>query len=205
MRQKRGNPCRFFLGFLFFNLTVSEAVKADETAADNHFQKGLFEASLGSGAMFSPFAVNLSRPTVDYTVTEAVLGYMLTAPAGPGILRGNFEVAGSLFGGTIFNGEGTYVTGTTVWLRYNFVPETGRFAPYAQAGMGLTGTDLDRRIESQNFNFNLNLGAGVRYFVARNWSLNLECRYQHISNADMAEHNLGINAIGGLLSVSYFF
>jgi opacity protein-like surface antigen len=64
---------------------------------------------------------------------------------------------------------------------------------------------LDRRIESQNFNFNLNLGAGVRYFVARNWSLNLECRYQHISNADMARHNLGINAIGGLFSVSYFF
>jgi opacity protein-like surface antigen len=205
MRQKQWEPLRFVLLLLVFNLGISVTKAADETAADNHFQKGFFEASLGSGAMFSPFAVGLSRPTVDYTVTEAVLGYMLTAPAGPGILRGNFEVAGSLFGGGIFNGEGTYVTGTTVWLRYNFVPETARFAPYAQAGMGLTGTDLDRRIEGQTFNFNLDLGAGVRYFVARNWSLNLECRYQHISNADMAKHNQGINAIGGLFSVSYFF
>jgi opacity protein-like surface antigen len=205
MRQKRRNLVWFLLGFLIFNLAVSEAVKADDIAADNHFQKGLFEASLGSGAMFSPFAVGLSRPNLDYTVNEAVLGYMLTDPSGIGILRGNFEIAGSLFGGAIFKGEGTYVTGTTVWLRYNFVPETSRFAPYAQGGMGLTSTDLDRRIESQNFNFNLNLGVGVRYFIARNWSLNLECRFQHISNADMAQRNQGVNAFGGLLSVSHFF
>jgi hypothetical protein len=35
--------------------------------------------------------------------------------------------------------------------------------------------------------------------------LNLECRYQHISNANTGKHNLGINAIGPLLGVSYFF
>jgi opacity protein-like surface antigen len=205
MQQKRRNSWRVALVFIIFNVAASEALKADEPVAESHFQKGLFETSLGSGAMFSPFAVGFHAPTLNYTVTEAQLGYMLTDPAGPAFFRGNCEIAGSLFGGGIFEGEGTYVSGTTIWLRYNFVPHNSRFAPYVQGGAGLTLTDLNRRIEGQSFNFNLNLGAGVRYFLARSWSLNLEARFQHISNADMSPHNLGINAFGPVLSVSHFF
>jgi outer membrane protein X len=186
-------------------LPVAGTLIAGESLADDHFQKGLFETSLGSGAMFSPVIVGPSRPRLNYTLTEAQLGYMLSDLAGPSVLRGNFEVAGSLFGGGIFEGEGNYVSGITAWIQYNFVPRGSRFVPYVHAGMGLTDTDLDRQLEGQNFNFNLNLGAGVRYFFARNWSLNLECRYQHISNADLSAHNQGVNALGPMLSVSYFF
>ena len=46
-------------------------------------------------------------------------------------------------------------------------------------------TDIDHSILGQPFNFNLDLGAGVRYFIGRNWSLSLEYRYQHISNANL--------------------
>jgi opacity protein-like surface antigen len=205
MQQQRWLPGRFALLFLFSNLAISGTLTAGETAAENHFQKGLFEASLGSGVMFSPFVTALNRPTLDYTVTEVQLGYMLTEVAGPEPWRGNVEIVGSAFGGGIFEGEGSYVSGVAGWLRYNLVPNGSRFAPFVQGGAGLTETDLDRRIEGQNFNFNLNLAAGVRYFVSQNWSVNLEYRYQHISNADMSAHNLGVNAQGPVLSVSFFF
>jgi opacity protein-like surface antigen len=205
MKPNQRNPWRFALLFFIFVLAVSEALMAGETNADNPFQKGLFETSLGGGAMFSPFPVGLDRPTLDYTLTEAQLGYMLTDVSGPVFCRGNLEAVGGVFGGGIFEGDGNYVAGTTLWLRYNLVPRGSRFAPFLQAGAGLTETDLNRRLEGQSFNFNLNLGIGARYLFARNWSLNLEYRYQHISNANMSSHNQGVNADGPMLSVSYFF
>jgi opacity protein-like surface antigen len=205
MERKLGRLGRFAWSFFILQLAVAGTLRAGEPAADDPFQKGLFEASLGTGVMFSPMITGVSRPRVDYTITEAQLGYMLTEVSGPSVLRGNFEAAGSLFGGGIFDGEGTYVSGMTVWLGYNFVPRDSRFAPFVHAGMGLTETDVNRQLEGQNFNFNLNLGAGVRYFIAPKWSLNLECRYQHISNADMSSHNQGVNALGPILSVSHFF
>ena len=74
-----------------------------------------------------------------------------------------------------------------------------------QIGAGLTNTDLDRRIEGQNFNFNLNVGVGTRYFINPNWTVNLEYRFQHISNANLSSRNIGVNAEGFNFGVSYFF
>ncbi len=120
--------------------------------------------------------------------------------------RGNFEVAGEGFGSAIFEGPGGYIAGGTLWLRYNFVPKCScGFVPYFQAGGGGVSTDIDRGIVGQPFNFNLDLGVGVRYLAGRNWSISLEYRYQHISNADLGVRNLGINAGGPILGVSYFF
>ncbi len=207
MQQMKREPWwrALLLSILVLHWAGFRALEAAEPFAENHFQKGVFESSLGSGVFFSPFATGLHRPTVDYTLTEIQLGYMLTDTSGPGFWRGNFETAVSAFGGGIFEGNGNYVAGATLWLRYNFIPRGSRFVPFAQAGAGLTETDLDRRIEGQNFNFNLNLGAGVRYFLNPNWSLALEYRYQHISNANLSPRNEGVNADGPVLSVSYFF
>jgi opacity protein-like surface antigen len=77
--------------------------------------------------------------------------------------------------------------------------------PYIQAGAGLTATDVNRELTGQTFNFNLDLGAGVRYFVTRNCSVNLEFRYQHISNAKLSDKDLGVNACGPMLGISFFF
>jgi len=41
--------------------------------------------------------------------------------------------------------------------------------------------------------------------LGRNWALNLEYRYQHISNANIGPKNLGINASGPFLGASCFF
>jgi opacity protein-like surface antigen len=64
---------------------------------------------------------------------------------------------------------------------------------------------MDQRLIGQNFNFNLDVGAGVRCFIAKDWALNFECRYQHISNAKLNSRDVGINAVGPMIGLAYFF
>lgn len=198
--------------FVLLSLVSARAqVRADESAAsdsfsaDALFQQGQFEGSLNQGVLFSPFIATYKRPTINYTITEIQVGYMLTPFHDEGFFRGNLELLGEGFGSGIFKGSGSFIAGCTVWGRYNFVRPGWRLVPFVQAGLGLTSTDIDHKIVGQPFNFNLNLGVGARYFLRPRWSLNLEYRFQHISNADTGPHNLGINAQGPVLGVSYFF
>ncbi len=170
------------------------------------FVAGRYEAGFGSGVLFSPFVATRHRPTINCTITELQLGYMLGDVKEAGWLRGNWELAGDGFGSAVFEGSGSYVAGATLWLRYNFVPRQPLgLAPYLQGGAGIAFTDIDREIVGEPFNFNLDVGVGLRYFITQRWSVNLEYRYQHLSNANLGHHNLGINAHGPLLGVSYFF
>jgi opacity protein-like surface antigen len=196
---------------LSFQLAAaSESGGVDDAAetplAAHLFERGSYEAAFSSGALFSPFIATRHRPTIDYTLTGLQLGYMLGNVKGDGWWRGNFELAVEGFGSGIFDGPGSYIAGGTLWLRYNFVSaRSSPLVPYAQAGAGLVSTDIDRGIVGQPFNFNLDLGVGVRYLAGRNWSFSLEYRYQHISNANLGKRNLGLNADGPFLGVSYFF
>jgi len=199
------------LGFLL-NLTAYESLRAAEpepampqASVESSFDRGALEGTLNDGILFSPFLATQGRPTLNYELTELQLGYMLTPVRGACFWRGNVELVGSVFDGFIVEGRGTYVAGATVWLRYNFVPVDSRLVPFVQAGAGVCGTDLDRRLEGEDFNFNLNLGAGARYFITPKWSVNVEYRYQHISNANLSSRNVGVNADGPMVSVSHYF
>lgn len=183
----------------------NQAPDAGAFSIDTLFGQGRYEASFNNGVFFSPYIATYNRPTINYTITEIQLGYMLTEFRDTGFFRGNFEVLGEGFGSGIFAGPGSYIAGLTVWARYNFVRPGCRLVPYLQAGAGLVSTDIDRGIVGQPFNFNLDLGAGVRWFIRPRWALNLEYRYQHISNANTGKRNLGINAQGPILGVSYLF
>src|SRR5690349_11237732 len=174
-------------------------------AFGNLFAVGRWEGSFNAGVLFSPVIATYQRPTINYTITSLQFGTMLSELKGTGWLRGNFELAGEGFGSAIFQGPGGYIAGITLWGRYNFVRPDWRFVPFVQVGAGLTATDINRGVVGQTFQFNLDIGIGTRYFLAGHWSVNLECRYQHVSNANTGKHNLGINAIGPLLGVSYFF
>jgi opacity protein-like surface antigen len=173
---------------------------------DDNFHRGRFESSLSGGPMFSPIGSPQSRPTVNYAVGSLQLGYMLTEPpAGGGFLRGNLELSLEGFGDAIWKGQGNYIAGETLWIRYNFLPRDWCVVPYAQAGAGFVLTDTDRYLVGENFNFNLDLALGARYFIAPRWAVNLEYRFQHISNANLGPKNVGINAQGPILGVSWFF
>ncbi len=169
------------------------------------FQSGRYEVSLMSGLMFSPIGADRNRATEDYTVTGLQVGRMLSDVGGSGWYRGNWELALEAFGGAVVKGRGSYVAGGTLWARYNFVQPDWQVVPYFQMGGGAGGTDMDRRLIGETFNFNLDAAAGMRWFISEECALNLEFRYQHTSNATIAKHDLGINAVGPLVGISFFF
>jgi lipid A 3-O-deacylase len=179
---------------------------SETSPTEDLFRQGRYEAALINGVYFSPLGTTHNHPTINYTFTGVQLGYMLGDVKGNGWWRGNFELAGEAFGSAVYEGPGSFIAGGTLWLRYNFVPRNShKLVPFIEGGGGAVSTDIDHGLVGQPFNFNLDVGAGVRYFVGRNWAVSLEYRYQHISNANTGKHNVGINADGPFLGVSYFF
>lgn len=177
----------------------------NDVSFDSVFQKGTWELGLNSGILFSPFFDIATHRTINYTTTGIQAGYMLTDSRGSGWRRGNIELLGEAFGGGIVSGRGNYTAGFALALRYNFIPESWRVVPFAQIGLGAEFTDIDTRLLGQRFNFNLDAALGMRWFVASRVSLNLEYRYQHISDADQTKLNVGINAHGPVVGVSWYF
>jgi lipid A 3-O-deacylase len=194
------------LGWLFslpLALTCTCAIGAGVDFSENFHDR--YEMSLLSGAMFSPIGADNNRPTENYTLSGLQFAWMLTDVRGPGWLRGNWELPLEAMGGKVFDGKGSYVVGGTIWIRYNFIQPNWRVVPYMQLGAGAEATDMNEKLVGQTFNFNLDFAVGTRCFVAENWAVNLECRFQHLSNATLAKHDLGVNAIGPMIGVSYFF
>ena len=194
-----------FVGCLSSAFAIEPEPTQSITNWQQSFNAGQREATIGSGVFFSPFLATGGRPTVNYAGLSAQLGYMLNDLANGGPWRGNFEVMAEVWGDGIFVGRGTYLTGTTFWMRYNLVPPRGKWTPFFQLGAGVSFSDVDHRVFGQTFSFNLDAGIGCRYFVDSRSSLNAEYRFQHISNANTSDHNLGINAQGAVLSVSWYF
>lgn len=202
-----------FFWFAALLLGLSPAVLAENYNEDdllewdwkNNFGKGQRELTAGGVAYFSPANGLDGRPTINYAGAFAQLGYMINDLGASKTCSGNFEGIIEGYGASIFRGRGSYMTGTTLWLRYNVVPSRWKIVPYFQGGSGITLTDVDRDLLGQTFNFNLNLATGVRWFIGQRCSLNGEYRFQHVSNAGMAENNSGIDAQAAVLSMSWFF
>ena len=176
---------------------------------DDNFRPGLREFTLGVGPMFSPIGSDMNRPVVNWVEGYAQLGYMMTKIRGTnfldGALRGNLELSGELFGAGIYEETGHYIAGGTIWLGYNLVPQNSRWSAYARAGLGGEFMDINHMYDGHNFNFNVDAAAGLHYFIKPTVSLNAEFLYQHLSNADTADRNIGVNAMGPTVGISWFF
>jgi opacity protein-like surface antigen len=172
---------------------------------DDNFSPGLREFSLGLAPMFSPIGSDMNRPVVNWVEGYAQLGYMLTKIHGRSFWRGNLEFVGEAFGAGIYEETGNYIAGGSLMGRYNIIPEGSRLIPYLQAGVGGEMMDIDHKYDGHNFNFNVVAMGGLRYFARPKLSINVEIRYQHLSNANTGDRNIGINAVGPALGVSWFF
>jgi len=130
---------------------------------------------------------------------------MITQPGANTWYRGSLEVAPEIFGAGIYHGPGSYIAGATLWFRYNFVQPGWKLVPYFQLGGGGTVQNLPHSYDGKDFNFNLDAAVGLHYFIRPKLALNVEYRFQHISNADLWDHNIGSNADGPMAGVSLFF
>lgn len=172
------------------------------------YREGTNEIQVMSGALFSLGSGN-GRYTFDEAPTILSWGWMLTTPKGHGFFRGNVEVLVDLYASGIFAGpmSGNVVVGPNVFVRYNFVQPNWRIVPYVEGGLGFVFTDAytlsSQSMVGQAIEFTPQAGAGFRYMLNKHWSINAEALFHHMSNADMAMRNIGVNEVGGLIGFSY--
>lgn len=160
-----------------------------------------------------------SGETSDHFLNAGVrLGKVLTDPAGPGILRGQFEYAIQLIpywqaftpkttytldGGTPQArqvGTGGTYTGlsiTPIILRWNLV-RWRRVLPWMQGAGGVIWTNHkfppNGARGTSVWNFEPQFGVGLHYFVKPKQSITFGANAVHISNASLGDANPGVNA-----------
>ncbi len=177
--------------------------------SDFPFEKGRMEAELLDGIFVSFEFDPRSRPSFDYELTVARIGYMLTDVKYSGWLRGNYEFLFEGFVGPFYQGPGTALGGFTFMGRYNFVQPGARLIPYFQIGAGGLYNDAfhhrDQIEIGSGPEFNLQNSFGIAWLFSRSWSLNVEYGYRHISDAETSTRNAGVNSFGGLVGMSHFF
>jgi hypothetical protein len=136
-----------------------------------------------------------SIPGHNYLLASASWGRILTAPKGPGALRGSFQWAFEvvpIYGQ--YAPDDNYGIGLTpiVW-RWNFAPR-GRISTYAELAGGTLFTRDPVPRDTTTANFTAHLGYGIRYFLRPRQALAASYRFHHISNGNRLERNPGVNA-----------
>ena len=172
------------------------------------FPRGTQTFQITGGEYFSPVLGGTS-PSFNFAPTSIRFGRVYNFPRFHGIFSGCFEPLIEFSGAPITRGFGTYLVSATAMMRYNFTVPNSRVVPYAQVGLGILYTDAykdqSQFLIGQAVEFPLSAGVGFRYFIKPCVSVDIEANFMHISNAGMDDRNTGVNAIGVLLGVSYFF
>jgi lipid A 3-O-deacylase len=180
------------------------------TDIDPTFHRGALELQLIDGVEFSQQDTGPMRPNIDYEDTALRLGYMIdSAHRGGTFLRGNDELLLEGVDGVIFQGPGSGLGGLSILYRRNFLAPGARIVPYMDGGGGGVYCDAyhnqEQRALGSKGEFDLQGGVGVHFRLTQRISLDTEVAYRHLSNADLAPRNLGVNSIGGGFGVSFTF
>jgi lipid A 3-O-deacylase len=160
--------------------------------------------SLSAGATYGIAAFG-SRQAHDLALVSVTYGHMLCSTLGNDHwYRGNVEFRIELFSGSQFSPETEWFVGLTPHLRYDFATGT-RWVPFLDAGAGVTATGIGAPDLGGIFEFNLQPGLGVEWFIKDTMALTLECRYVHWSCAGISNPNLGLNAVAGMMGLTFYF
>jgi len=132
-------------------------------------------------------------------------GWVLTAPHGPGFLKGRFEYAVDavpVF--LVFQPHNTaYGAGVNpLGLKWIFATR-GDVQPYLELGGGTLFTSKDVPAGTSRVNFTSGAAFGVHFLGKRAWTA--EVRYLHISNAGLTTPNPGINTVQVRVGIGKFF
>jgi hypothetical protein len=208
-------PHRIFAALLGLQaLAPIHSIKAHskELDPDNRskpFSKGMHELELGGAYHFSLGNSSEKHPMLNDASVQLRYGWMLSsAPAG-GLFAGNWEAIAGFAGCAITHGPGSFLFDAVALLRRNFAITTSSLVPYFQLGAGGTYSDASRQREQRligsELSFNLQSALGLKFLTGKRSSLFIEGGYRHISNANTASRNVGLNSIGLQLGFSRFF
>jgi len=132
-------------------------------------------------------------------------GWILTAPHGPGFLKGRFEYAvDAVPAFVVFQPANTaYGVGLNpLNLKWAFATR-GHVVPYLELSGGTLFTTQDVPTGTDGVNFTSCAALGAHFLgVKHTWSL--ELRYMHISNAGLTSPNPGINTVQVRVGIGKF-
>jgi hypothetical protein len=131
-------------------------------------------------------------------------GHLISAPHGPGVLRGQLEMVIEItpvflaYQSNLAKGAGF----SPLMFRWN-LRDYGAIHPFLEIAGGFVATNRDVPEGTTRMNFSSHAGTGVRVRVADRWSVVAGYRFHHLSNGSTAPRNPGINSNVGYLGVAY--
>ena len=132
-------------------------------------------------------------------------GLILTAPHGPGFLRGRFEYAVEavpVF--LVFQKQNTaYGAGVNPFAFKWAFDTRGAVVPYFEIGGGTLFTNTQVPQGTSRVNFTTSGALGL-HFLRSKRNFSTEVRFMHISNAGLANSNPGINTVQLRLGFGWF-
>ncbi len=108
------------------------------------------------------------------------------------------------FVNVIYQPDANVEFGVNFLVKYVF-PLKGKIKPYIKGGVGFGYMTQHIREQGTQFNFLSQIGPGISYFINDNTSLDFECRFRHLSNADLDAPNKGVNANIFLWGITRYF
>lgn len=140
----------------------------------------------------------------DLLLTSFQVGWMASGELAPNrFWRGNVELLTELQAAWQHHPRDAYLVGLIPVVRYNFATHS-RWTPFVEFGSGLALTDIGRPDLGSRFQFQSLVGLGVHHRLSPELALSFETRLAHVSNADMARPNHGVNEFEFLVGVSWF-
>jgi opacity protein-like surface antigen len=133
------------------------------------------------------------------------LGFVLTDEQGPGWWRGNFELLAEPMLVHFRSDRDSGTAGGLAALGRWVFATPGVVRPYLEAGVGLLGGQLNFRQTNCDVNYLFEVGPGALWFVSDTTAVTLGYRFQHVSNGDACDKNLGLNSSVFILGISHFF
>jgi hypothetical protein len=108
------------------------------------------------------------------------------------MLPGSLEVVGEPFYLAVFQDKTAHVGGFSALVKYNIWTGT-RFVPFVEGGGGVSYASDDVPPKSSHFNFTAQVGAGLHYVVGERSTIDFRGIFHHLSNANTADDNPGLN------------
>jgi hypothetical protein len=193
-------PRSLFINIALIPLAcISSLAQSGQTASNNEptpFHRGANEWGLHSGWGISIAGGAGNR---SYWMLAGRWGYTLTDELGSGPLRGNLQYGIEVIPVLVMRQSSTvYAAGfSPLQLRYNFIA-IRRLVPYVEIGGSILGSTKPMPEHTSRLNFLTHGGVGLQLLHDQSRTFQIGMRYQHISNAGIAERNPGINSL-------YFF
>ena len=135
------------------------------------------------------------------------VGKVMTGEIGTGWRRGSFEYGFDLMPVFVqLNPQRIYGGGfDPIILRWNSSVHASRAAPYIELGGGAVRTTSNLPVgDTSNFNFIARGGGGIQIFTKHRQSLDIGCRWWHISNANLGGRNPEFNGVQLSLGYHWF-